>query len=86
MKTILVKKDGRFNIPEEHRISKENRILRVKGEFYTQCERVLKGDMQTQIQFWAREKSRKTHKGLIEINGTFYKIVRETKQRGTNNE
>ena len=83
MKTILVKKDGRFNIPEEHRVSKENRILRVKGEFFTQCERVLKGDMQTQIQLWAREKPRKTHKGFIEINGTFYKIVRNMKGERT---
>ena len=75
MKTILIKKDKSFVIPREHRITKENRTLRIKGEFFTSSERLLVGDMQTKIQNWFRQKSRKTHKGLIEINGIFYKII-----------
>ena len=76
MKTIQIIK-GRFKVPEKYCISKENRRCVIKTEFMTQIERLLEGDLQTHIQFWSLRKPRKTHKGLIEINGEFYKAERK---------
>ena len=76
MKTIQII-NGRFRIPREYHLSKENRKCIIKTESMTQIERLLEGDIQIQTQFWSLKKPRKSHKGLIEINGEFYKAKRK---------
>jgi len=76
MKSVIIK-NRTFEIPEKYKLSKANRKLTIKTEFNTTIERVLKGDIQIQTQFFCLEKPRKSHKGLIEINREFFKIIKK---------